>query len=240
MQKLPLLITLVFILFTIACAPKVRTNVSHSYASLDYREDVIVMEIADSIPASAEVLGTVKVGDAGMSSQCNYMQVLEKAKEEARKAGGNVVKITEHKNPDFMSSCHRITAQIIRLDASQVALMKANDNDIDPTLDYAMLYVYRKGGTGPLVSYNLNLGDSVICRVTNRFKQGIKIYKQGALELWAKTESRSSLPINIEKGKTYYVRCSVSTGIMVGRPSLELLSKHAGSQEYETIKTKNK
>lgn len=223
-----------------ACAPKIRTTLSQKYEPLDYKQEVMVIELADVSPVSAELLGTLKIGDAGMSTKCNYAQVLEKAKEEARKVGGNAVKITEHKTPDFMSSCHRISAQVLRLDNDQIALLKNSDEEIDPTIDYALLYVYRNGGGGALVGYNLYQGDSILCRVTNRFKQEIRIKKTGQTELWAKTESKAAVPVDFKKGRTYYLRCSVGMGIMVGRPSLELVSKQAGSREFSMVKTKSK
>lgn len=233
--------TLFFLIAIISsCAPKVRTKITQKYEPLGYQEEVVVIDMADARPASSESLGTLKVGDAGMSTKCNYAQVMEKAKEEARKAGGNAIKITEYKTPDFISSCHRITAEILKVDAEQLALLQSSDNEIDPTLDYAVLYVYRNGGGGALVGYNLYLGDSLLCRVTNRFKQEIRITKTGATELWAKTESRAAVPIEFITGKTYYLRCSVGMGVMVGRPSLELVGKKAGSREFDKIKTKSK
>lgn len=238
MQKTFLLA--VFVIFFSACAPKIRTTLSQKYEPLDYRQEVMVIDLADASPASAELLGTLKIGDAGMSTKCNFAQVLEKAKEEARKVGGNAVKITEHKTPDFMSSCHRISAEVLRLDNAQLALLKTADEEIDPTIDHALLYVYRNGGGGALVGYNLYLGDSVLCRVTNRFRQAFKINKTDMTELWAKTESKESVPIAFKKGQTYYLRCSVGMGVMVGRPKLELVSKQAGSREFAKVKTKSK
>ena len=232
MQRTLLLLTIT--LLTTACAPKIRTKVSQKYAPLDYQEEVLVLEPEDASPEGAEVLGTVKVGDSGMTMQCNYAQVMEKAKEEARKSGGNAIKITEHKVPNFMSSCHRITADILRADATQLSFLKTADDEIDSTLDHAVLYVYRGKGTGALVSYNVYLGDEVICRVTNKFRQKIKVYQTGSAELWAKTESKAAVPIDLVKGKSYYLRCSVSMGVMVGRPSLELVNSRTGSKEYQT------
>lgn len=209
------------VLVIASCAPKVRTNITQKYPALDYAEEVMVVELREPVPPKAELLGTVKIGDSGMSSKCNYTQVVEKAKEEARKAGGNVAKIVEHKVPDFVSSCHRIKVEILRLDPVELASIKALDEEIDSSVDYATIYVYRKGGVGPLISYNLHLGDSLLCRVTNRFKQEIRVTKEGPMEIWAKTEVKASLPLDIKKGKTYYIRCSVSMGVMGGHPSLE-------------------
>ena len=75
-----------------------------------------VFEIKEEIPSNAEKLGTIKVGDSGFSIICNYATVLDKAKIESRKVGGNVLKITKHKKPDLWSSCHRITADVFKVD----------------------------------------------------------------------------------------------------------------------------
>lgn len=229
---------LFFVCLCISCAPKVRTQITQNHEPLDFKEQVLVIEKENGTPASAELLGTVKVGDAGMSAKCNYTQVVEKAKEAARKAGGNVVKITEHKTPDFMSSCHRITAEILKVQKAELENLAIQNDPVNPDWDYAVIYVYRKPGTGSLLSYNLHLGDSLLCRVSSRFKQEIKITKAGAQEIWAKTESKSILPIEIIKGKTYYLRCGISMGVMVGRPNLELVGQKLGEKEYATIKSK--
>jgi len=76
---------------------------------------VAVLEINDSIPKYAEVLGTVKVGDTGFTMKCDYNTVLEAAKIETQKAGGNALKIEKHDLPGFVSSCHQVSATILRL-----------------------------------------------------------------------------------------------------------------------------
>jgi hypothetical protein len=230
------LILPICIFLSLSCAPKVKTNLTSKHASLQYDEDVLVLEKSDSIPASAEILGTVKVGDSGMSTKCNLSQVLAKAKEQARIAGGNSIRIIEHKSPDFMSSCHRILAEVIRLDSESIERITVEDQFVDPTMDYSVLHVYRPRGTGGLVSYNLYLGDSLICRVTNKSRYQIRINKTGSTELWAKTESKASIPIELVNGKHYYLRCSVAMGVMVGRPSFELVSEKIGRKELATLR----
>jgi len=84
------------------------------------------------------------------------------------------------------------------------------------------------------------LGDTVICRVSSKWKKTIKIRKDGLNTLWAKTESKEELPINIKFGKEYYVRCSVTMGILTGRPKLELIENETGKAEYQSIKLKKK
>ncbi len=228
------------LLLSVSCTPKVRSTITNRQASLNYNQPVKVLHFNDSVSVDGEQIGILKVGDTGMSTKCSYQLVLEKAKEEARKAGGNVIRITEHKSPDFMSSCHRIKADILLVNQENFDLLEMETDEADPSLDYAVLYIYRNMGTGALVNYNVHLGDSLICRVSNRFKQKIIIHKEGQTELWAKTESKVSLPVDIRHGRSYYIRCGVATGVVVGRPTLDLVSKQAGIKEFESVKIRQK
>lgn len=234
MKKVSLVILLVAIFILNSCAPKVSTTISKSYPALDYREDVKVFGIQDSEPANAEELGIVKIGDAGFTKDCGLDLVLEKAKAEARKVGGNAIKIIDHNPPGLGSSCHRITAKILKVE-------HLDSSPIDSSLinaDYALLHVYRFSGPGALVNYDLYLGDSIICRVSNNFKKTIKIRKDGLNTIWAKTEAKVEIPINIKFGKEYYIRCGITVGIMIGRPKIDLVDNQIGRMEYQSIKQK--
>ncbi len=228
------------LLLTSSCSPKVSTSISKHYAALDYREEVAVFMPADDFPADAEVVGTVKIGDSGFSTDCGLDVAIEKAKEEARKAGGNAIKVTRHQPPSFWtSSCHRIKADILRIDASVIAIADEPAPALPADADYALLHVYRASGTGPLISFDLYLGDTVICRVKNKWKETVMVKKEGLNSLWAKTESKAEIPVKIEFGKEYYIRCSVVMGAFVGRPKLELVDRKAGKIEFDTIENKN-
>ena len=229
------------ILFLTSCSAKLTSSMQRTYAPLDYQEEVRVFELGEETPPNAEKLGTIKVGDSGFSTNCDYAVVIDKAKTESRKVGGNALKITEHKTPDIWSSCHRITAEVLRVDDMENYTAAAETADIDSALidaDYAIINVYRTGGQGALISYNLYLGDSIICRVTNNFCESIKIHKGGLNSLWAKTETKSEIPINVEFGKMYYVRCGIKMGAFVGRPSLEMVDKKTGKIEFNAIQQK--
>ncbi|WP_181307347.1 hypothetical protein [Rufibacter sp. XAAS-G3-1] len=224
-----------------ACAPKISTSLlTTNYAALDYREEVRVFDLQAPVPQNAEEIGTVKVGDTGFTTNCGWEVMLEKAKLEARKAGGNALKIVEHQAPNLMtSSCHRITATILKVSNFEDVLVSTLPQDtLLAGVDYALLHVYRPSGIGPLINYDLYLGDSLLCRVKNNWKQTIKVKKDGLNTLWAKTEKKVEAPINIEIGREYYVRCAVSMGAFVGRPQVEVVSKAAGKMEYQSIKEK--
>jgi hypothetical protein len=228
------------ILFT-SCAAKLTSSMQKTYAPLDYKEEVRVFEINEQTPPNAEKLGTIKIGDSGFSTNCGYATVLDKAKTESRKVGGNVLKITKHTLPDIWSTCHRITADVLKVEGIENYLSVTETADIDNVLidaDYAIINVYRASGQGALVNYDLYLGDSIICRVTSNFCKSIKIYKDGLNSLWARTETKSEIPINIEFGKIYYVRCGIKMGAFVGRPSIEMLNIKTGKTEFNAIQQK--
>ena len=221
-----------------SCSPKISTNISSNYQPLDYRQEVVVFSMDKAEPDGAEFLGQVKIGDTGFSTNCSYDVVVDKAKLEARKVGGNAIKIVEHKMPSVMgSSCHRITARILQVKDVENYILEEDEVVLD--VDYAILNVYRYGGSGAMVSYDLYLGDAVICRVRNNYKTTLHIKKDGLNTLWAKTESKSEVPIDIEMGKTYYLRCGITMGAFVGRPRLELIDSKTGKVEFESFKAKH-
>jgi hypothetical protein len=223
-------------LFLGACSPRITTQINKNYSPLDYKEDIVVFKLEDPIPDQSEELGTVRIGDTGFSTKCGYEVVIDAAKLEARKAGGNALKITEHTLPNFVSSCHQITATILKVtDFSSLSQISEKDSLL-ANADYALLHVYRFSGAGALVGFDLYLGDSVICRVKNNWKKTIRIRKDGLNTLWARTEVKEELPINIKIGKEYYIRCGITMGALVGRPSIQLVSKDTGESEYRAIK----
>jgi hypothetical protein len=231
-----------FILIVIGlsgCSPKITSSVTAAHTPLAKDAEVLVLEIDAPMPENAEMLGQIKIGDTGFTTKnSNYAAVLNIAKDQARQAGGNVVKITEHKSPDLFSSIHRIKADILRVDDLSVLSDDMSDMEVSTHPDYAVIYFYRESGAGALVSYDVYVGDTKVYRSRPDTKAEVKLYEDGDVEVWAKTEAKEVLPLTVRKGRDYYIRTSVSPGIMIGRPDLEILSSEAGRVEYESIKDK--
>ncbi|MDR2118559.1 MAG: hypothetical protein LBP25_03375 [Tannerellaceae bacterium] len=101
----------------------------------------------------------------------------------------------------------------------------------------ALIHVYRPASMmGRAMSYHLNLDDEAVFRVKNKSKTTVRVTSEGKKTLWAKTETREELPIEIELGKEYYVRCGVRMGALVGRPRVELVDGETGKREFDGIK----
>lgn len=234
-----LLITIWAVAILSGCSPKITSSFTSHHTPLAKDAEVLVLDMAAPMPENAGVIGQIKIGDTGFTTKNgNYAAVLNIAKDEARKAGGNVVKITEHKSPDMLSSMHRIKAVILRVDDLSVLSDDISDVEISTHPDYAVIYFYRESGAGALVSYDVYVGDTKVYRSRPDTKAEVKLYEDGDVEVWAKTEAKEVLPLTIRKGSDYFVRTSVSAGIMIGRPRMEIVSDKAGREEYESVKDK--
>ncbi|MDR3340665.1 MAG: DUF2846 domain-containing protein [Candidatus Symbiothrix sp.] len=107
------------------------------------------------------------------------------------------------------------------------------------TDDCALVHIYRPGSmVGMAVSYTLNLDDEKIFRVKNKSKTTIRFTSGGAITLWAKTETKAELSMDIQLGEEYYVRCGVGMGAFVGRPKIEIVDNETGQIEFNKIPVK--
>ena len=155
MNKLIYLLLGVVLSFS-ACTPKITTSLQIHYPPLYDNEKVTVLEMNDSIPKYAEVLGTVKVGDTGFTMKCDYNTVLEAAKIEVKKAGGNALKIAKHDLPGFVSSCHQISATVLRLNKlADLGQVNSWSEPFVPKKPYSHFRLALNGG------YSYNIGKKV-------------------------------------------------------------------------------
>ena len=107
-----------------SCSPKVITDISQQMPATDASEVRVYDEDA-IVPNTAQVIGQVRVTDSGFcpTKRCKYPIVLDIAKQETAKAGGNALFVRLHQQPDGHSTCHRITCDMLHL----------TDTIVDPT-----------------------------------------------------------------------------------------------------------
>jgi hypothetical protein len=236
MKKLYFLLMCSLLVLT-SCAPNVTTSIIKKYPSTNYQENIRVLGLAENIPDNTEILGKVRIGDSGFSVNCGFDVVINLAKAEARRIGGNAIKITYHARPDIISTCHRIEANILKIPGIETFIDEEPEDNALTGANYAILHVYRNDGETPLFSYDLHLDNREIGSVSNVWRESIKITKEGNHVIWAKTKVREELTINFQFGKVYYVRCGVSAGFYAGHPRLERVDNKTGQLEFESIKT---
>ncbi len=236
-MKNAFLFVCVFVVALSSCNPKVSKTINKSYSAIPFDKEILILNINDSIPKYSEELGTVKIGDTGFTTKCTYEMVLALAKIEARGVGGNAIKITEHKMPTALGSmCHRIKAQILLIQDVEKYLL--TEQLIHEEWNYSLLHIYRFSGQGFAVSYKLHLEDSLLTKVSNKFYDTVKVYKEGPQTIWARTESRDEVTIDFEFGKEYYLRCALGIGAFIGRPDLTVVNWKTGKGEFETFSVK--
>jgi hypothetical protein len=123
---------------------------------------------------------------------------------------------------------------IVIADSASTAIQ---DSIVADTNQFATLFVYRpKNFVGSAIAYDLHLDNSVVCRVKNNTKFEIKIRKEGQVEVWAKTEKKESVLLNVKYGEKYFLKCSVEMGALVGRPGLTLIYPAQGELDYSQMK----
>ena len=127
-------------LMVTSCSPRVITSFQKVYTpSLPTSEEVVVIETTDPSKAQGEFLGQIKITDTGFTATSNgtYNQVVNLAKYETWKAGGNLMIINQHQLPDVWSTIHRINALAYKTDTIDVqtsTYFYAND----PSIQYQM------------------------------------------------------------------------------------------------------
>ncbi|MBC9795111.1 DUF2846 domain-containing protein [Sinomicrobium weinanense] len=228
----------------VACSPKIRSNLANTtFPPLESKDKIIILDESEKVPENSVLVGDLKIGDSGFSTDCGYTTVIENAKETAKKSGANIIKLTEVKKPNFGSSCYRIKAKLYRNSGREaMATLTSertlkNKSRLPEDADYAIIYFYRpKSFQGSAIGYKVRLDDETeIGRVRNGEKFEYKTKDFGKHKFWGKTESQDSVVIDIQKGQEYFVRCGMKMGIGVGKPEMYLIENHVGIKEYEKI-----
>jgi hypothetical protein len=115
------LVLVVSVFLLSACAPMVKTNFTKVYAPI-HLEEVIVINVGDDIPFPYEELGTIKLGDGGITKKCGYDDLLLIAKKEATKVGGDAIKVVEDIPPHWerygpgatYTNCHTLFVLVLK------------------------------------------------------------------------------------------------------------------------------
>lgn len=245
MKMTKLLLLPVLILF-VSCGTSVSSKLANrNYQKLNDDIEMIVLEKEDVLPNGSEFIGDIKIGDSGFTTDCGYNKVVSDATNSARNSGANIVQIMEVKKPKaFGSTCYRIKAKIYRnLNAESLSSIKEkndikNKSRLPQDADYALIHFYRpKMVTGVFLGYKIkDANDSIIGRLRNGEKFIFKTKEFGMQSFYGALETKEELKINIEKGKEYFVRCSVNPGVVLGRPEINLIENHIAIKEFDEMK----
>lgn len=102
--------------------------------------------------------------------------------------------------------------------------------------DKALVYIYRQPSfIGGGVYYTVNAGKQPLRKLYNGGYFPF-VADPGEVELWAETESRSSVTLDLKPGETKYVKGTVGIGFIVGRPTLSVVDAAVGAVEIKECK----
>ncbi|MBI5577083.1 MAG: hypothetical protein HY896_12065 [Deltaproteobacteria bacterium] len=99
------------------------------------------------------------------------------------------------------------------------------------------MYFYRPSGfVGGAVAYDIKTADNNV--ITTLHSGGYFPYysNTGENEFWARTESRSSVTLDVKPGGVYFVKGTVGVGFFVGRPHLIVVPNEIAEKEIVECK----
>ena len=205
---------------------------------LDNNTPVIVYKIAEGVPQGSEKLGKFSIIDNGTATKCKYAENIQRAKEIARNAGGNAVKLTRIIKHSLQSNCDQVFGDIYYVPDFTKPPIENNYTLKDK--DYAVIHIYRPSGIGFLVGYKIRINGTIVAKTRDNWKRNICISKKygGYITMRSVTEKETKLEFEIKNGHEYYVRAGISSGVFVGQPTLELVDYALGKKEFESIDDK--
>ena len=131
-------------------------------------------------------------------------------------------------------SCFSVTAQKTSADTAKYLSLPGPANQ--DTTRFATFYVIRPDGDLAKRSWlGIYFDDTLMVRVDNDMRYVIKYAKTGNINIWAKNELRSSLTVNVETGKKYYIKMVMEPGGTLGNPKLTQLDEKDGDEAFNKI-----
>ncbi len=113
---------------------------------------------------------------------------------------------------------------------------------VQPVEGLGQLIVYRTSGFGFAITPTLSLDGQVLTNGENPaecINGGASLINlpAGNYEISMETEVKRSANVQVDGGKRTYVKCSISFGVIIGRPKFELIDSTVG--ETEVFKSDN-
>jgi len=112
MKQLTKLLFLTMVFGFVGCSPKITSNFSNPQPQLSNEEKVALLDIQHKLPENIVKVGELKFQDSGFSTDCSFNSLMNRARDEARKNGANIVKVVEKKAPNLWSTCYRLTIEL--------------------------------------------------------------------------------------------------------------------------------
>lgn len=113
MKKNVLILSLLLLSFS-SCSTKVdyiANSLGKAARPDDCNIDVFLPNT--SIEKNYDIIGSILIGDSGLTMDCGQATVISQAKVKGCQVGADAILLTEIKEPDWVSTCYRIKGNMI-------------------------------------------------------------------------------------------------------------------------------
>lgn len=161
-----------YILFLLSsCTPKITTSLIKKEKPLSETAIIVVYDKNDMLPVATEKIGVTRVSDNMSTAEFDYNSMVELAKLEASKAGGNAIKINKHHVPNLLIPSHYVYADILKVDTinvNQRLIQKSKESYIK--IPYSHWRFALNGGYAYNLGKDAPASDSRIQTYNNRMR----------------------------------------------------------------------
>lgn len=139
-----------------SCAPKITTSLVNRYKPLPAYARIAIFEKNDTLLVNSEKMGTVDVVDYGFKSGYDYNSIINAARTETGKAGGNAIQIKKLQTPNLFNPGYELNADIVKVDSNAYFPLRPKSNPNAITKSFSHWRISLNGG----YSYNLGVSKS--------------------------------------------------------------------------------
>ncbi|GCD76981.1 hypothetical protein JCM31826_04630 [Thermaurantimonas aggregans] len=220
MVQIKNLIFPIFLVTTTSCATykgaEVRTI--RKIPVLDFYEDVVILNDAERLPKQRTEVGTITIKKSDYHQvPCGWVERLTAATLEARKVGGNVIvldKISGNINL-ATNGCGEINGYIYNIEENLISQLKKYrvNGGLKNKYDFARVVFIKPSFA---TNYSIYVNEENLGLVKGGEIIEYKTKNKEPLIIWAKTESKTQLVLNVEPGYDYFIFCNeIPTGFML-------------------------
>ena len=159
-----------------SCSPRITTSLFKKEKPLSKNSIVIVYDKNDTLPVTTVKLGTTKVNDNVSTAEFDYNSVIDIAKLEARKAGGNAIRIIKHQMPNLLNTGHEVYADILKIDTS-IVYQRFNEKykESNIIIPYSHWRLAIDGGYSYSLGKDVPNSDTRIQTYNNQMRNGLNV-----------------------------------------------------------------
>ncbi len=108
------LIGLIVLIGLISCSPKTTLSLIDKQPKLSSKDKVALLDVKHKLPKNVVKVGNLRFQDSGLSTDCTFNSIINRARKIARENGANIVKVIEKRSPNLWSSCYRLKIELLK------------------------------------------------------------------------------------------------------------------------------